>query len=136
MRKQERKKRTSTQLDALLKYVIADLEKLDNQELRTFKAAILLEYLLVFILAKRLNVAEDDLPNLDYADLTTLALAGSAHEKLRAKILKVGEVRNYLGHYLDRDVWLSKVRELVSLLAFLFRHQTTNSFSCSIWPSR
>ncbi len=115
MKKQERKKRKSTQLNDLVKYATADLANLKNQELLTFKIPILLEYVFVFILSKRLKVAEDDLPNLDYGDLAALALSGIQYKDLLERVLKLGEVRNYLGHYLDRDAWLQKVREYVSM---------------------
>jgi hypothetical protein len=114
--KVDRKKRNVAQLDDLVEIVGKELENPQNPELATFRIPILLEYSMHWFLAKRLGVLESDLPNLDYADLTTLALPGAKFESLRVRTLKLGEVRNYLGHYLDTRVWLSKVREFVEMM--------------------
>lgn len=116
MGKQDSRKRNTRQLDTVVDALGKDLESHENPELTTFRVSTLVEYVCVYLLATRLAVSEDDLPNLDYTDLVTLALSGERYAESRERALRLGEVRNYLAHYLDDRVWLEKVAAFVSLM--------------------
>jgi hypothetical protein len=116
MKKPDRKRRLSSQLDSLVEQLSEEFRRTDNPEMMTFRIPTLLEYLMVFLLAKRLGVDENELPNFDYGELTQTALAGREYETLRKKVMKLGEVRNQLAHYIDRNAWLRKIEEFIDVM--------------------
>jgi hypothetical protein len=99
-----------------LKKVMGILEKLGTDadlELFVLKCHLVVERKLYWLLAKRLDIEEKQLPALQFYPLCKLALGGERYKILLAAVLALNDVRNEIGHELD-DGELNKKWEVLA----------------------
>lgn len=72
-------------------------------ELMVLKCHMLIEAQMYRVLAYRLDVAEENLPPLQYFQLSKLALCGEEFKDSLVTVLALNDLRNQLGHELEAE---------------------------------
>jgi hypothetical protein len=99
----------------VFKDVAGELVVIESLDLITLRGHSLVELALKDLLALRLGVAIDTLPDLTFARLVTLSTAAMPVD-LRELLLHVNRIRNYVAHHVH-------AKELDSKVANFFRDQ-------------
>jgi len=84
--------------EADIRDFLAGLVKLEDTELVVLKSHLMIERLLVVLLSDRLGVDETELPEIGFARLSSLALAGGEFTELKGHVRALNRLRNHCSH--------------------------------------